>query len=634
MKLYKFSLSAILSLALLSNLSAQINSNFSENIDKIENQSNVNTKNLEFSPCFFGNSLIYVSSETSNKKFDYKIGESFFTLKVGVLDSLGNIVESYSFLDELNVPNHLGPCTLSKDGELLFLSRNKKGVVSIKEQEKDVNPMGIYLYKYLDSTWQKVDDFPFNNPNYKVFHPAWDDENNRLIFASDMPGGYGGTDLYSVNYIDGKWLGLKNLGPNINSAYNEAFPFIYNSKYLFFASNKEGGNGGFDVYFSEDNNGFTPAKNVGKKINSKSDDFGLILDENASVGYFNSGKPGGKGKDDLYKITFIKPVVNDDIQEEDYFMINVKNSIKGTAVENAEIIFYKYKITTNKNPEIKKIEGIDKQIIYTIDPNSLEASSPVYSGKNGTKKVNLPEGAYIMKVQKSGYAEYRQLVNTLESNKNIKVALVPDIYDYFEITFIDEENNATVDVIINEKNGKSISIEGKNPYILKVLRGESLNIVAVKEGYKDKIMDISYPNTPSKFDAVMHKKIKYVEHLPVDKGEILVLRDIIYNYNSDRLTNKAKAELDKLVSHLKKHKNLVIELGSHSDSRGSDSYNLKLSKKRSASAKRYIVKSGIRADRIKEKGYGETMIKNHCKNGVKCSEKEHSLNRRTEVKVL
>ncbi len=633
MKLYKFSLFVVLSFLVLNYNVAQTDSSLDIAVDKIDNQSDVNTKNLEFSPSFFGNSLIYVSSGASEKKFDYKIGESFFTLRVGVLDSFGNIVDSYSFLDELNISNHLGPCTLSKDGELLFLSRNKKGTISLKEKEKDVNPMGIYLYEYLDSTWQKVDELPFNNPNYKVFHPAWDDDNKRLIFASDMPGGYGGTDLYSVNYIDGKWSGLKNLGPNINSAYNEAFPFVYNANNLFFASNKEGGIGGFDIYFSKENNGFSVAENLGDKINSESDDFGLILDENALVGYFNSGRPGGKGKDDLYKITFAKPVIND-VPEPDYFMINVKNSINGNAVENAEITFYKYKVTPNKNPEIKKIKGIDKQIIYTIDPNSLEASSPVYSAKDGSKKVNLPQGSYIMKVQKSGYAEYRQLVNTSESGKNITVALVSDIYDYFEIAFIDEENNSVSDITIYEKNGKPISVEGKNPYVFKVLRGEVLNIVAAKEGYKDKVMELSYPNSPAKFDAVMHKKIKYVEHLPVDKGEILVLKDIIYDYNSDRLTSKAKSELDKLVAHLKKHEDMVIELGSHTDSRGRDAYNLKLSKKRSASAKRYIVKKGIRADRIKEKGYGETKIKNHCTNGVRCTEKEHSLNRRTEVKVL
>ncbi len=632
MKIYKFSLFLVLSFWALNDTFAQDNSNLDMNIDKIENQSNINTKNLEFSPSFFGNSLIYVSSETSNKKFDYKIGESFFTLKEGVLDSLGNIVNSYSFLDELNIPNHLGPCAFGRDGELLFLSRNKKVDIKSKGQENDINPMGIYLYKYSDSTWQKAGDFPFNNANYKVFHPTWDDENNRLIFASDMPGGYGGTDLYSVEYIDGKWSGLKNLGSNINSIYNEAFPFIYNSKYLFFASNKQGGKGGFDIYFSVENNGFTDAKNLGSEINSESDDFGLIIDENALVGYFNSNRPGGKGKDDIYKISFTKPIIRD--RERDYFTINVKNSTNGSAIEKAEIIFYKYKVTTNKNPEIKKIKGIDKQIIYTIDPNSLEASSTVYSGKNGTKKVNLPNGSYIIKVKKSGYAEYKQLVNTSISDKDINVSLIPDVYDYFEITFIDEENNSAGNITLYEKNGKTISVEGQNPYVLKVLRGETLNIVAAKEGYKDKIIDISYPNTPAKFDAVMHKKIKYVEHLPVDKGEILVLRDIIYDYNSDILTNKAKMELDKLASHLKKHKDLVIELGSHTDSRGSDSYNLKLSKKRSASAKRYIVKNGVKADRIKEKGYGETMIKNHCTNGVKCSEEEHSLNRRTEVKVL
>ncbi len=645
MKYFKYSLSVVLSLFLLCDVMAQDNADLvgsavSFDVDKIENQSNVNTPDLEFSPAFYGNSIVYVSSSKSKKKFDLKIGESFFTLKVGIVDSLGNIQEPYSFLDELDIPNHAGPCAFSSNGELMFLSRNKKGFEDTEEQGKVVNPIGIYLYKYWGNSWQKEEDFPFNNPNYKVFHPTWDEENNRLIFASDMPGGYGGTDLYSVNYVDGKWTGLKNMGPTVNTEYNEAFPFIYNSKYLFFASNRDGGKGGYDIYFSQENNNFDDVQSLGDEINSEGDDFGLILSEDATTAYFNSSRLGGKGKDDLYKIMFSKPVIQEKVDDDDYFSIKIKNANTGLAVENAEITFSKYKITTNKNPQIKKINGIDKEIIYAIDPNSVEESTPMYSNHKGEKMVNLPEGSYILKVKKSGYSEYNQLVNTSDLIANdIVVAMKPYVYDVFEITFVDENNKIEEGVILKSKDsdGKKMMVEGNNPYVFKVLRGTNLHIVASKEGFVDKSLDIVYGTTPAKFDAVMQrkaKKIEYVEHLPVDKGQILVLSDIIYEYNSDKLTKNSKIELDKLVSHLKTHKNLVVELGSHSDSRGRASYNLALSKKRSASAKKYIVSKGVDASRIKVKGYGETMIKNHCINGVKCSEKEHAINRRTEVKVL
>ena len=108
---------------------------------------NINTKNLEFSPTFYDGGLVFVSSSPKGKsKVDINIGEAFFTLKFADFDSIGNITVPEDFSMGLKVKNHLGPCAFTKDENLIFLSRNKKGVVIVDGAEKDVNPMGIYLY--------------------------------------------------------------------------------------------------------------------------------------------------------------------------------------------------------------------------------------------------------------------------------------------------------------------------------------------------------------------------------------------------------------------------------------------------------------------------------------------------------
>ncbi|HTL81170.1 MAG TPA: OmpA family protein, partial [Bacteroidia bacterium] len=111
------------------------------------------------------------------------------------------------------------------------------------------------------------------------------------------------------------------------------------------------------------------------------------------------------------------------------------------------------------------------------------------------------------------------------------------------------------------------------------------------------------------------------------------LENIYYDYNKWNIRPDAAVELDKLVKIMQDNPQIKIELSSHTDSRGSDSYNMKLSQKRAQSAVDYIVSKGISKDRITAKGYGESVPLNRCTNGVKCTEDEWQFNRRTEFKV-
>jgi len=595
----------------------------------------VNTDSLEFSPVFYDGGLVYVTSwNISGKSSKRSRRGNFYTLKMLFFDSLGNVDTIENFGTGLKIKNHMGPCAFTQDENKMFLSRNKKGTIKIKEQEKDINPMGIYIYKYRNGYWISDGELPVNSYGYKVFHPTWDEENNRLFFASDMPGGFGGTDLYSIKYKEGKWTELKNLGKNINSGSNEAFPFIYKSKYLFFASKREGGKGGFDIYFSMQNeDDFELPVNLGPRFNSKNDDFGLILSRDANYGYFTSNRPGGIGQDDIYKFSSDKSIFR---IFNNYYTLKILNSKNGEPVKNARITFSKFKLKKAESPRIEKIKGVEKEIIYTIDPNSLVESKAVFSDEQGEYFLKLKDLSYILKVKKEGYLPYSGLLKATDGNKLIEVKLTPEILDTFQFSFLDLETKQHIeDISIKMEGGQENNIKYENgKYYVVLLRGDRINLNVSKPDYVSKSIEIEYGITPSKFDILLERKQKYVEYLPVVKGEVMVLKDILYDYNSAKLSAKAKKELDKLADHLKKYPGIVIELSSYTDSRGKNSYNLKLSEKRSNNAKNYLVNKGISAERIIAKGYGETKLKNHCTDGVKCSEKEHAVNRRTEVKVL
>ena len=123
-----------------------------------------------------------------------------------------------------------------------------------------------------------------------------------------------------------------------------------------------------------------------------------------------------------------------------------------------------------------------------------------------------------------------------------------------------------------------------------------------------------------------------MEEIVIDKP--IVLENIYYDFDKWNIRADAKPGLDKLVKIMNDNPGISIELGSHTDSRADDKYNDRLSQKRAEAAVKYIVSHGVSQSRISAKGYGETKLVNHCKNGVKCSVAEHQANRRTEFKVV
>ena len=119
-----------------------------------------------------------------------------------------------------------------------------------------------------------------------------------------------------------------------------------------------------------------------------------------------------------------------------------------------------------------------------------------------------------------------------------------------------------------------------------------------------------------------------------DLGKMLNINPIYFDYNRDNIRPDAARELDKIVKIMKENPGMVIEVASHTDSRGQYGYNQDLSQRRAQSSMKYIINHGISASRISGNGYGETQLTNQCEDNVACSEPEHQYNRRTEFRIL
>jgi outer membrane protein OmpA-like peptidoglycan-associated protein len=283
----------------------------------IKNQDSINKKvyvgvtNLDVSGqslgyCFFDNGLIYAHAKDTNyNEFTTLFNLGFVTRVDSVTFTKGDDV-----LSDINFPFNEGSPFLAPDGETLYFTATgakiKEGEIrksGIKETSTDgVSNLRLYGSKLANGKFTGVFELPFNDKNFNYIHPTVSADGNTLYFASDMPGGYGGLDIYKVTRnTDGTWTTPINLGEKVNTTEQEGFPFLVNDK-LYFASKGHVGFGGYDIFVTTIGNNFTLSnpQNMGKPFNTSKDDMAFVLDKDGTTGYLSSNRDSENGMDKVY----------------------------------------------------------------------------------------------------------------------------------------------------------------------------------------------------------------------------------------------------------------------------------------------------------------------------------------------
>jgi peptidoglycan-associated lipoprotein len=279
-----------------------------------------------------------------------------------------------------------GPAVFSKDGNTIFFTRNIQDAKHHPQKnDKSINNFEIYSAQYNGNFWTEPVLLSFDNKAYSVGHPALSNDEQRLYFASDMPGGFGGTDIYYTDKdkTSGEWGAPVNAGGQINTSENEMFPTIYTDlngiEYLYFSSEGKAGMGGLDLYcsiimkdnFMADKSGskksfeninkeaFTEPQHLNAPLNSAADDFGIIFRADGRSGYLSSNRGAEDGTDKIYSFVKVDPV---------YFVqITVKQKgtdsvLKDAILEIADI---------NNNKKESAITDANGKVTREISRNSL-----------------------------------------------------------------------------------------------------------------------------------------------------------------------------------------------------------------------------------------------------------------------
>lgn len=257
-----------------------------------------NTNN--FSPTWYRSGIVFVSDRTAPGKRKVKsnyTGMQFLDLFYVKKTDKGNWLEPELLRGNINGGFNEGPAVFSKDFNVVYFTRNDYTENKVNKNKKSYNNLKIYKGTFTGGEWNISSDLPFNNQEYSTGHPSISGDGVSLYFVSDMPWGYGGSDIYQVKYINGRWNNPQNLGAGINTSGNELFPFIYKDSVLFYSSDGYYGLGGLDVFEAVyKNEKWASPFNIGYPVNSSKDDFGFIIDSSGSSGFFSSNRNDGFDK--------------------------------------------------------------------------------------------------------------------------------------------------------------------------------------------------------------------------------------------------------------------------------------------------------------------------------------------------
>ena len=337
-----------------------------------------NTEYIDMSPVYYrDNKLVFSSSRKKKlnflrKKHEWN-GQPFLDVYVAPLDTsiLENVEE---FSSKINTPYHEGPLLFSKDYKKIYFTRNSFIATPDNQDGELVNNLKIFTMDWNGKSWDNLKSLPFNSDNYSVGHPALSPDGLSLFFISDMPGGYGETDIYKAEYNPQihRWGKPVNLGPTINTPGKEMFPYIDNDSVLYMSSDGWGGYGRMDIFRAKENsNGTYSLLNIGKPLNSNFDDFGLVYNYADRNGFFSSNRNSGEGSDDIYSIGFYDMKLD----------VDVFDRLTKERIPHSDVMLY--------DNEIKKLCGsqlyLGDTLHFSLDPEKhyrIDAINKYYKPGN------------------------------------------------------------------------------------------------------------------------------------------------------------------------------------------------------------------------------------------------------------
>lgn len=611
---------------------------------------NINSENSDFCPLTYEDGIVFVSERGPDLVNENVYGvNSKPYLSIYYAKESKSYKKAKKFSNQLNSAYHDGPVSISGDKKTIYFTRAEK-----EERGKDFeNKIKIYTAELEGKKWKNIKEFKYSSNKYSVAHPWISEDGTKLFFSSDMPGGEGKMDIYMCKKEGSDWGHPINLGKDVNTPENEVFPY-YRKDILYFSSDGLSGYGGLDIFSVYETDNWKNPENLKTPLNSSKDDFGIFFTDDEN-GYFSSDREGGMGSDDIYSFNYQSIEKQTGITGIlEYDKLPASNTEIGLYSEEDELL---QTVVTDENGKFKfnKLKMDDSYFlkINEEDDSKLDAAKLYLTNSNGEKVLlanNVGKGKYNF--QALPYDKYDELPLLEEEDESLlTVSVFGQLYkklpgDYsggMEVWVVDDEGNI-IGKAKADKDGKFTfdKLSPDEQYLFMLAEDdEDLNMIIVDESGKvleaaKRLIDGKYRYVRLGTEQNMITLINELDEvIKIAENDNFVISKIFYDYKSSDVNPVAAKELDKLALILLKNNGINVELTSHTDSKGSDEYNMRLSHERAQKAREYILSKGINTNRITAKGLGETqpVAPNTNPDGTD-NPAGRAKNRRTEFKII
>jgi outer membrane protein OmpA-like peptidoglycan-associated protein len=517
--------------------------------------------------------------------------------------------------------NHESTTGLSRDGNTLIIY-------------KDENNGDVYITSRKSATepWTEPQQLEgINSTSYAETSASLSTDGSTIYFSSDRPGGLGGFDIYmATRDRSGNWIKIKNLGPSINTPFDEEGAFIdHAGKMLYFSSKGHKGMGGYDIFRSTltdaKNNKWSEPENLGYPINTPDNDIYFVGTKDGKRGYYSSVREDGRGYSDIYRI---------DVPE----------------AKKVEII--PVKLTVKVFDGSTKTATEAKVSLVAVNDNAAVGMTTTRAGSYDFAVTSQERKDYKLSIEKDGYTSQvidinvagasdkaNSILRVIELNKpgdsNAKSSPTEPTTTTkkdkspakFSVKVVDAATKQALDAKVS-----LTSVKDKKVVAASNAGTGSYDFTIAGEGAKDYRLSVEkdgyiFQNAVIKIAGASTRTI---ELRKPSVGITQILHNIYFDFNKATFKQESYDELGKLETLMKQNSTMRVEIAGHTDSFGSDSYNKRLSLARASAVRKFLTSKGIDVKRVSAAGYGDTrpLASNDDEQGGR------EVNRRVEFKII
>lgn len=355
----------------------------SDSLKYVIKRLNINTSGPAIGLCRFENGKYLISStpmDTLSDSNHSSGGKKSYFLDVYLCDlnEKGELINPVKLDKNVNSKYHDGPMYYSKAEKRLYITRNNmRSGRPERDKNGNVN-LQLYTSKNDNGAWKSAEEVKVGDPDFSYGHPCLSKDGHFMYFASNMPGGFGGTDIYVSQRINDGWTAPINLGSGVNSEGNEMFPFLTDNGVLYFSSDGWAGLGGLDIFRSDFIFGkWMDAVNLGYPVNSTSDDFSVLYDNIDESGFFFSSR-NGAGNDDVFSFQTVKLI-------QMIIAGTVRSSAPGHSLTGEKVLIRSLSTgitsteTLDENGQFRFTAAAGDKIEVTMVNPMLETDEPVFT---------------------------------------------------------------------------------------------------------------------------------------------------------------------------------------------------------------------------------------------------------------